>query len=131
MISNHYARRRFCPDQKNNLFGNIKVKIDVLHIGYAVTLKFLDLKRKFWILQQKIFNVVAVRVFNFNHNYVKPAAIIKIKMYFFQLVLLRLAGLNHPVLGIRLELWPDGTFNCNCLDILLGLVNIGVYTILK
>ena len=32
-----------------------------------------------------------------------------------QVVLLRLAGLNQPVLGIWLELWPDGNLNCNCL----------------
>ena len=30
-----------------------------------------------------------------------------------QMVLLHLAGLNQQVLGIWLELWPDGTLNCN------------------
>ena len=48
-----------------------------------------------------------------------------------QVVLLRLAGLNQPVLGIRLELWPHGTLNCNCLAFFLRLVILGVYTVFK
>ena len=48
-----------------------------------------------------------------------------------QVVLLRLTGLNQPVLGIRLELWPDGTFNCNCLVLLLTLMILEVYAVFK
>ena len=47
------------------------------------------------------------------------------------ILLLHLAGLNKPVLGIRLELWPDGTLNCNCLALLLTLVIFGVYAVFK
>ena len=46
-------------------------------------------------------------------------------------VFLRLTGLNQPVLDIRFELWPDGTFNCNCLVLLLRLVIHGVYAVFK
>ena len=48
-----------------------------------------------------------------------------------QVVFLHLAGLNQPVLGIQLELWKDGTLNCNCLVLLLRLVDLGVYAVFK
>ena len=46
----------------------------------------------------------------------------ELQLFKLQVVPLHLAGLNQPVLGIRLEFWPDGTFNCNCLVLLLRLV---------
>ena len=46
-----------------------------------------------------------------------------------QMLLLCLAGLNLPVLGIWLDLWPVGILNCNRTDILLRLVIFVVYTV--
>ena len=51
----------------------------------------------------------------------------ELQLFNVQVVLLCLAGLNQPVLGILLELWQDGTLNCNCLVLLLRLVILGVY----
>ena len=46
------------------------------------------------------------------------------------------AGVTQPsfraepaVLGIQLDLWPDGTLNCNYIVLFLRLVILGVYAV--
>ena len=40
-------------------------------------------------------------------------------------------GIPPSCIGIWLEFWPDGTFNCNCFVLLLRFVIFGVYAVLK